>query len=537
MPPRLRSLAARLFSRTAFRRAEVVFVALLGAVLGVLLLGGTNARIGPVHAHLELRLTLSGGTEVDIPPLGTLHLDTHAGPAQLTMRVTEIDAATAQNLFKDPASADQLGARVDHDAKVAVTKLLIRSSVAAIVGGALLTTLVVRRRKAAAIGGGIGLVTMVLTAGLAVASWNPGSLVEPRYTGLLARAPAVVGDVQNIVNRFGQYSTELARLVTNVTKLYGVTSTLPSYSPDPTTIRVLHVSDIHLNPVAWSVIGSISREFDINAIVDTGDLTDHGTTAEDSFTNDISSLGRPYIFIKGNHDSSSTVAAVKRQPNAHVLDNSEVTIAGLTFYGAGDPRFTPDRSTSLGDENEIMQAFGDAMAANIRLASPQPDVALVHDPVAGERLAGTVPLVLAGHTHKRDVVQLADGTTMMVEGSTGGAGLRALEGAKPTNVECSILYFDRQTHKLQAYDNITIGGLGLASATIDRHLAEKPSTSTAGSPSESPSASPSQTPSTTPSATTSSTSPRRAQPRSEAALTPRRSAGRRRRRARSGTAL
>jgi hypothetical protein len=35
----------------------------------------------------------------------------------------------------------------------------------------------------------------------------------------------------------------------------------------------------------------------------------------------------------------------------------------------------------------------------------------------------------------------------------------------------SVLYFDRTTRALQAWDDITLGGLGLTSVSIERHLA------------------------------------------------------------------
>jgi predicted MPP superfamily phosphohydrolase len=469
----LKTIAARLSSRAALRRYELVFVALLGAILGVVLFGAVNARIGPVDAKLTMTPALSGGTRVNIPPLGTLELNTHGGPAQLSMNVTQIDPETAQQVIKDPKHLEQVGDHLERDVRSAVTTLVVRSTIVAILGAGLLSGLVLRRRKAIAAGAAIGLALMVAIASTAVATWNPRSLVEPRYTGLLSRAPSVVGDLKDIVDRFGQYRSELAGLVTNVTKLYGATSTLPTFSADPNTIRVLHVSDIHLNPVAWSVIGAIADEFKVDVIVDTGDLTDHGSTAEDGFANDISHLKRPYVFIKGNHDSDSTVAAVKQQPNAIVLDYSSATVGGLTFYGAPDPRFTPDREATMDGDTMTMSESANRMANGLRLLHPSADVALVHDPMVGEKLNGTVPLVLAGHIHKREVRKLDD-TLMLVEGSTGGAGLRALEHEKPTPVECSVLYFDRSTRTLLAYDDITIGGLGLASATIDRHLVEKP---------------------------------------------------------------
>jgi hypothetical protein len=55
-----------------------------------------------------------------------------------------------------------------------------------------------------------------------------------------------------------------------------------------------------------------------------------------------------------------------------------------------------------------------------------------------------------------------------VQGSTGGAGLRALEGEYPEPLTCTVLYLDPVTGALQAYDEITLGGLGETEVTIQR---------------------------------------------------------------------
>jgi hypothetical protein len=59
-----------------------------------------------------------------------------------------------------------------------------------------------------------------------------------------------------------------------------------------------------------------------------------------------------------------------------------------------------------------------------------------------------------------------------MEGSTGGSGLRAVEGKYPAPIEASVLYFDRDSHRLQAWDAIKLGGLGLTTAEVSRHLAD-----------------------------------------------------------------
>jgi hypothetical protein len=161
----------------------------------------------------------------------------------------------------------------------------------------------------------------------------------------------------------------------------------------------------------------------------------------------------------------------------------------LTIAGIGDPRFTPDKSTPVrpvgADTSSAVYASGLRLAAKIA-TSPQPvDLALVHDPAAAAPLAGLVPLVLAGHLHHREV-QVLPGvpggpqTRLMVEGSTGGAGLRGLEGEAPTPLEMTVLYFD-QDRTLQAYDEITVGGTGQSEVTLDRHVVPVATTTPASS--------------------------------------------------------
>jgi predicted phosphodiesterase len=347
-----------------------------------------------------------------------------------------------------------------------------------VLGAMLLAGLVYRNMRKAAWAGGLALIILGASFGTAALTFNPRSLKEPRYEGLLANAPAVVGDAQRLADRYDEYAAQLEKMVVNVSNLYNTVATLPVYTPDDHTIRVLHVSDLHLNPAAWTVIRSAVEQFHIDVVVDTGDIDDWGTEVEANFAASIALLKVPYIFVRGNHDSGITQAAVAAQPNAIVLDNTIATVKGLTFAGIGDPRFTPDKEVNpmgSGESREttdLVTQSGMALAQTIIISSTKPDIALVHDPRAGLPLAGRVPLVLAGHEHERRSATLVNGpdkTRLLVEGSTGGAGLRGLEGEHPRPLEMSILYFD-QTRELLATDEITVGGTGLAEVTLKRHL-------------------------------------------------------------------
>ncbi|MEU5399833.1 metallophosphoesterase [Streptomyces sp. NPDC005963] len=448
-------------------------VVVVGAWLGLLVVGSVHTTIGPMETSMTLRPDLSGGTKINVSPLGALELDSHTAPVRLDVDVDQLDPVRSTALVEHPERLAGLQDEVAKDVADGTTELAVRSCVAVVSGATALGLVAYRRPRRALAAGGLALGLLAASGGAAVATWDPESVLEPKFSGLLTSAPSVVGDARSIVTDFDVYQKELARLVTNVTKLYDATSTLPTYQPDPLTMRVLHVSDIHLNPASWHVISSLVEQYDIDVIVDSGDTMDHGTAAENAFLDPISDLGAPYVWVRGNHDSQITQKYLSRLKNAHVLDDGKaVTVGGLRIAGMGDAQFTPDRTAAdTGKDAHRMAGIrlASALRGQIHTGTPA-DIAVVHNPVAARETDGAVPLVLSGHLHHRSSEVLKDGTRLKIEGSTGGGGLRALEQDKPEKVRASVLYLDRTTKRLQAWDEITLGGLGLTTAEISRRL-------------------------------------------------------------------
>jgi predicted phosphodiesterase len=408
---------------------------------------------------------------VDIPPLGSLRFSTHQGPLRLVVGVRRLNAADFREILNrqlDSVSGD----RIARDVQGGIVSVVVRCLIASAAGGLVVGLLAYRRLRPTLLTGGVSVAVIAASLATAGLTWNPEAIVQPRYTGLLTGAPSVIGTADNIVGRFQSYRNELGRLVTNVSRLYGVVSTLPTYEPDPSTLRVLSVSDLHDNPASWTIMHSLAAQFRVNMILDAGDLTDHGSAAEDAMASQIGTFDVPYVFVKGNHDSTGTAAAVGREHNAVVLSGATVDVGGLRIIGDADPRFTPNLAVQVPTTPDL-QAAGQRLALAAR-AGPAPDLALVHDSAQGEAVAADVPLVLAGHTHRRFTQMIGKSTRLFVQGSTGGAGLRALESSPPTPIQCSVLYFDRSTRRLQAWDDVTLGGLGATSVGIARHLATEP---------------------------------------------------------------
>ncbi|WP_055514083.1 metallophosphoesterase [Streptomyces ossamyceticus] len=498
------------------RALGLVTVVVVGAWLGLLVVGNVRTPVGPMNTTMTLRPSLTGGTKINVSPLGALELSSHHAPVRLDVNVDQLDPDRAQALVDHPERISGLQDEIASDVRRGTLDLALRSGVAVVTGATALGLAVYRRPRRALAAGGLALGLLAASGGTAAATWNPNSVLEPKFSGLLSSAPSLVGNARSIVTEFDVYQKELARLVTNVTKLYDVTSTLPAYQPDPTTIRVLHVSDIHLNPASWKIIASLVEQYEINVIVDSGDTMDHGTAAENAFLDPIADLGAPYVWVRGNHDSRETQRYLKGVENTHVLDEGKaVNVGGLRFAGIGDPQFTPDRSTDkagLPSEEAAGQRLAAALRAQKAAGTPV-DIAIAHNPDAARETDGDVPLVLAGHLHHPEMEVLDEGTRLRIEGSTGGSGLRALEGDYPDPIETSVLYFDRDTHRLQAWDEIKLGGLGLTTAEVSRHLPKEnqpgalQSPSPSGTSSDTPSGKPSGAPSGTPSGTPPSTSP------------------------------
>jgi predicted phosphodiesterase len=497
---KVRAAAGRVWRHTWTRRlgawGAVLLVSLTGVIVGTMLLAHSEIAVGPFRADMSISPSIQGGSEIDIPPLGSLHLDSHDGPIHLKVDLGSLDQQRTEALIDDPTAISAAGQSAVDDVTRGVLKLGLRALGAAIVCSLLLSALIFRNIRRVAASGILSLIVTGGSLGLAAGTIRPESISEPRYEGLLINAPAVVGDARRIADNYGRYADQLAELVSNVSRIYTTVSSLP-VQPAGNTTRILHISDLHLNPSSWSVIRTVVKQWDIDAIIDTGDIVDWGSSAETTYVNNIATIGVPYIYVRGNHDSTAIQTAVSRQKNAKVLDNSIITIDGLTIAGIGDPEFTPDKSETEAPANDDGTATnplltaGDQLAATVRESKTRVGVALVHDPAMAPPLSGTVPLVLAGHTHQRTVSVLPAPsaatasaspapapsapvtppveTRLLVEGSSGGAGLRGLEKEEPTPLAMSVLYFD-ENQTLKAYDDITLGGTGQSNVEVQRNV-------------------------------------------------------------------
>lgn len=475
------------------RWLAVVAVALVGAATGWVLAPGSQAFVGPLEVLVEVRPSLEPGVHVQLPPVGDVSFDTHTAPVAVNASVLSVDPEQAQQLIASPQNLLALQLNAPAVLRDAATEAVAWAAGCALAGALLLGLAVYRGGWRPVQATAVALVLLLGLGGATASTFDAAALRQPRFTGLLSSAPYVAGEGRDVAQRLESYRSGLADLVQSVTTLYAVSDQLPLLPRDSETTAVLHVSDIHLNPLGFDVADRLVEQFAVDAVVDTGDITTWGTGVESSTLSRIGELGVPYVFVRGNHDSLATQAAIAAQPNAVVLDDEVAEVAGLVFAGIGDPRFTPEgEEIEEGEDRRLVRGRLEELAETItdrsgpsgddvpEVGSNGVDVALVHDPGALDPVFGEVPLVLAGHYHRRIVRLDESGTRVMVQGSTGGAGITARGLARlgegvPLALTATLLYFassgDRQG-QLLAYDDVTVGGLGLASVTVERTVVD-----------------------------------------------------------------
>jgi len=501
----------------------VFLVGVLGAAIGAALAPPTTTQVGPIQAEVSVVPSLSPGVNLLLPPAGQVSFATHVAPFAVQARISEVDLEGARALISSPGGLEALRTSAPDQLRTAALQAAGTTALCSLTGALLLSLLVYRRRwsRTAEVASAVAVVLAVVGS-VGAWSFDPDKFAQPRFTGLLGQAPYVAGQASSLVRRLESYRSGLADIVGGITTLYATSDRLPVVPASDDVVTVLHVSDIHLNPLGFDLTERLVKQFNVDMVVDTGDITTWGTEVESSVLGRIKDVGVPYVFVRGNHDSLRTQRAVAQNRNAIVLDGGVRIVKGLVIAGIGDPRFTPDAnapidplpSPSVPTKAPPTPTPSPAASSTSPSttpspsASPRPDwaassdpevrvggrladvvqawnaahpeqpvaVAAVHEPYAVPPLLGQVPVVLAGHFHSRSVKLDPSGTRIMIEGSTGGAGITSdtmhqVADGTPVPLDATLLYVARagdRAGQVVAYDEITVGGFGLASVTIDR---------------------------------------------------------------------
>jgi len=467
------------------RKLAPLLVGLTGAWAGMAIWGSTTVEMGPFEVRLDTGFG-RGSTDIVLPPLGHLTADTHTAPLRIQATLLDVRVPELTRALRD-ADLSSLVERVETDAEVGLrvhALLIFGVAIASALG---LSLLVFRLQRRAV---GLAVLAAVVAVGgselLALATYRADAFRTPTYSGSLALAERVIPPVRT-AEQIDAFREQLARVVDGAIAAYTSIQTNPLGGDGE--IRVLHISDLHLAPFGFEFARQIADGFDVDFVVDTGDTISFGTEPESLVLSEIRDFGRPYVWVRGNHDSTAFQAAVARLPNAIVLDGDATTLDGLRIYGLGHP-VPPTITRDLPDEVFAERAFeaGKQILADLE-GMPAVDIVAVHDDRMAEAVAGLVPLVISGHFHENGA-RVESGTLFLRLGTTGGSALATFEPEGGIPLSAEVLYFEPGSPpRLIAYDLIQQSPK-TGALTVTRHLVENEFGALTPSPPPTPSPSP-----------------------------------------------
>ena len=433
------------------------------ALIGLRWTGSTEAELGPGRVELSAELG-RGQTAIALPPLGRVTADTHDVPISVSARVVAVDVDAAQRTISgaDPVAALQDG--ITDDLPAAFADFVRHILLFAAGTGAVAALLLPGRGLWHAVPGAIGGAGAV--AALLLATWLPYDLdafEEPTFEGELARAPGLIAAAEQNLRDLETVRSRVQILSDRLAELYAASlDELPGGAPGETSI--LHVSDLHLNPLGAELVVQLAEDLGVDAILDTGDVTTFGFTIEARFGEILARAPVPYLVVPGNHDSAQNRQQLADLDGITVLDGRVAEVGEVRILGVPDPTFTASNELSTEAANQRKLNLADDVAALVELE--EPDLLAVHDARQAQESTGLVPVVVAGHTHRRGE-EVVDGSLVLTVGSTGATGLGAFTVETDLPYEAQVLRFDGP--RLVAVDYLTVEGIG-GSFTLERRL-------------------------------------------------------------------
>lgn len=439
------------------RRWHIVTAVVMGAVgaLAALVLVPTpEQRVGPATFTVTARVA-GGQTVLRIPPFGSIAARTHRAPLHLTATLTEVDP---QALARELASDESRTALVEEMAdglKGAARAVGIRLALAGmLVGGGIAGLLPGRHLRGVLIGGAAGLLATSALLFATVRRYDIAAFQEPSFAGTLERAPEILAAVQKEGTSLAELRTMYQIAADRLAEIVSLAGA-PNHNPRTGTVALLHVSDIHSNPLGVEFAKQLADRFEVDAVIDTGDLTSFGQPIETRVGELVAGVGRPWLFVPGNHDSPEVRVSLARVPNVVVLDKAVHTVGDVSILGWGDPTFTP--GSLLTNEEAKRRQLAEAPNVTARLAQGPPDVLAVHNEELALTSTGRVPLILSGHAH-RERQRTVNGTLELSVGSTGATGLGSFLVRSELAYEAEVIYF--RNSRAVALDYIRFQTLG-----------------------------------------------------------------------------
>ncbi len=444
-------------------RSKLVFTLWVAAwvLIVVPLVYSPTAKLGPGTVNASFLPSLHGRTELGVPPLGAVRAATHSAPVQLRLELTEVDVLDAIGPKDGQAPVDIddpvpiIEADVREDLGPAVTKFVLTLVVLSVAVGVGAAAAFPGRRSLRRVLAGsaiapLSIAVLLVPAGL---SYDAEQFEQaPELVGQLGSARELMASVGSLETRFGSVDSRVKVLSGKIASLYS-TALTGDIERSEGEVVLLHVSDLHLNTIGLALARDLAADFEVDAVLDTGDITSFGYEPETAFLELFDDFDVPYYLVAGNHDSAAVRATLARNDDVTLLDDDMVDIEGIKVLGVSDPTETALRKVP---RDVLDETYREQFPSTRRLVErEEPDLLMVHNPVQARPALGEVDTVVAGHVHTTRL-EIVDGTVVAVVGSSGATGVGDLltEGDNPFAFQL-LRYVDQ---RLVAIDQITLQG-------------------------------------------------------------------------------
>ncbi|MGI6097887.1 MAG: metallophosphoesterase family protein, partial [Dethiobacteria bacterium] len=445
---------------------------IVGMVIFVSLFSAHRFIFGAVEIELALKIFDHGLTEVVIPPVGRVRAQTHLPPFMFQATLLNVNFDLLSQMVEDIGSEGQEVKWLIEQGRSYIYFFVIRNLVLAFLGGAAGVFFYQRRvTKDMLWGGLIGLLIFSLALLLAGVTYEIDAFANPEFEGLLSAAPWLLGLVEEAIIAVQNLGVQLQVIAENLLVLFERLETLDPLGVIDGELKVLHVSDIHNNPAAIDFIGQIIRTFDVDLVIDTGDIIDYGTPLEAELASRVANLSVLYVIVPGNHDSPQVIDYLQ-EAGVNVLLEGVIEVKGLHIAGIRDPS---SKSTSMKVESEEVYKIYAERLKEIIIDAEEPDLLAVHHPLMAQAFRGDIPVLLMGHTHKNKV-EVGKDFIAINAGTSGAAGVRGLqtETELPYSVVLIYFNFNEQGRPIAtAADFITVFRFQ-SSFVLERHLLNQP---------------------------------------------------------------
>jgi predicted phosphodiesterase len=321
--------------------------------------------------------------------------------------------------------------------------------------------------------GVIGVAAVVgATTGLVYATLDRTPKVS--YYGLARDLPSVVTAVRNGSEALQRYDLDVGGFAAALETISRQLVVGAATREDDDVVRLLLVTDAHVNPVGSRIAASLARSEvePVDAVLLGGDMTYFGSGPEaEFFATALGKPGVPVIVVGGNHESAPAMEHFA-ELGWRVLDGTTTAVKGVSIMGFSDP--AADSADIVGSIDPMEQAAKAATEA-WSAAQPRPDVVLVHDVAQAEGVIAAAedepaPLVVM-HGHSHVVGVRREGSVTVVDGGTAGASSVIALGAAPdTPYTFQIVEFAAEAGVMRPLAVTTLSYIGDGSSRAEYQL-------------------------------------------------------------------